>query len=124
MEIPTDQDEEERGPSQMDSEEKKEWKKRIKMYRESFSSVILYDICHFAQFLAFSEVGPAIEAFGYERIIFGSSPAASSTASASNAGDWYSLARECIAEMGIEQSGVDAVFGANAKKIYGRGSAA
>jgi len=69
-------------------------------------------------------LGPAIEAFGYERIIFGSSPATSSTASASNAGDWYSLARECIAEMGIEQSGVDAVFGANAKKIYGRGSTA
>ncbi|KDQ21889.1 hypothetical protein BOTBODRAFT_50426 [Botryobasidium botryosum FD-172 SS1] len=97
MEIPADPDDDgERGPGQMDSEEKKEWKKRIKMY-----------------------LGPALEAFGYERILFGSSPATSSSASASNAGDWYSLARECVAEMGIEQSDVDAVFGGNAKKVYG-----
>ncbi len=58
-----------------------------------------------------------MEAFGYERIVFGSSPSASSP-SPSNAGDWYELARESLAELGVEQEAVDAVFALNARKVY------
>ncbi|EIN12050.1 hypothetical protein PUNSTDRAFT_63316 [Punctularia strigosozonata HHB-11173 SS5] len=79
-----------------DSKEKKEWKRRIKMY-----------------------LGPALEAFGFERIIFGTSPASGSTAQ-SSAGDWYELARESFAELGVEQEAIDAVFGGNAKQVYGK----
>ncbi|CAE6452937.1 unnamed protein product [Rhizoctonia solani] len=79
----------------LDSEAKKEWKRRTKMY-----------------------LGPAIEAFGYSRLVFGSSPSTSST-STSNAGDWYQIAKESVAELGVDQEGVDAVFGNNAKTIYG-----
>jgi len=79
---------------QKDTFEKKEWKKRIKMY-----------------------LGPALEAFGYERIIYGSSPSPASHAS-SNAGDWYELARESFAELGVEQEGIDAIFYGNAKLAY------
>ncbi|KAB5593318.1 hypothetical protein CTheo_3236 [Ceratobasidium theobromae] len=79
----------------LDSEEKKEWKRRTKMY-----------------------LGPAIEAFGYSRLLFGSSPSTSST-STSNAGDWYQIAKESVAELGVDQEGLDAVFGTNAKTIYG-----
>jgi len=79
----------------LDSDEKKEWKRRTKMY-----------------------LGPAIEAFGYSRIIFGSSPSTSST-STSNAGDWYQIAKESVAELGVDQEGIDAVFGTNAKTVYG-----
>jgi len=76
------------------SKEKKEWKRRIKMY-----------------------LGPAVEAFGYERILFGSAPSLTSHAS-SNAGDWYEIAREAFAELGVDQDSVDAVFGGNAERIY------
>ncbi|CAE6406918.1 unnamed protein product [Rhizoctonia solani] len=79
----------------LDSEEKKEWKRRTKMY-----------------------LGPSIEAFGYSRLIFGSSPSTTST-STSNAGDWYQIAKESVAELGVDQEGLDAVFGTNAKAIYG-----
>jgi len=78
-----------------DSQEKKEWKRRIKMY-----------------------VAPALEAFGYQRIIFGSSSSVSSQEE-SSAGDWYELARESFAELGLEQEGVDAIFYENAKGVYG-----
>ena len=64
-----------------------------------------------------SAVGPALEAFGYERILFGSSPSPSSR-SPSNAGDWYELARECFAELGTEQEDIDAVFFGNANRVY------
>jgi predicted TIM-barrel fold metal-dependent hydrolase len=66
----------------------------------------------------FSTVGPALEAFGYERILFGSSPSPSSRAK-SNAGDWYELARESFAELGTEQEDIDAVFFGNASRVYG-----
>ncbi|KAG8726356.1 hypothetical protein FRC12_023473, partial [Ceratobasidium sp. 428] len=89
---PTDPDQSIRD---LDSEEKKEWKRRTKMY-----------------------LGPAIEAFGYSRILFGSSPSTSSAAS-SNAGDWYQIAKESFAELGVDQEGLDAVFGTNAKTVYG-----
>ncbi|KAH0589015.1 hypothetical protein H2248_004791 [Termitomyces sp. 'cryptogamus'] len=78
-----------------DSQQKKEWKHRIKMY-----------------------LGPVIEAFGYQRIIFGSSPCPTSSGS-SVASDWYELARESLGELGAEQDFVDAVFYENAKKVYG-----
>ncbi|GLB37519.1 hypothetical protein LshimejAT787_0405700 [Lyophyllum shimeji] len=80
-----------------DTQQKKEWKRRIKMY-----------------------LGPVMEAFGYQRIIFGSSPCPTSTGS-SVARDWYEIARESLAELGVEQEFVDAVFYGNAKKVYGSG---
>jgi len=85
-------------PKTVDTLDKKEWKRRIKMY-----------------------IGPALEAFGYERILFGSSSSPSSRAQ-SNAGDWYELARESFAELGLEQEDIDAVFATNAKRVYGGSS--
>jgi hypothetical protein len=76
------------------SKEQKEWKRRIKMY-----------------------LGPAVEAFGFERIIFGSAPSLISHAP-SNASDWYEIARESFAELGVDQDSVDAVFCGNAKRVY------
>ncbi|KAN0125428.1 hypothetical protein V8E53_015515 [Lactarius tabidus] len=76
------------------SKEQKEWKRRIKMY-----------------------LGPAVEAFGFERIIFGSAPSSISHAQ-SNASDWYEIARESFAELGVDQDSVDAVFCGNAKRVY------
>jgi predicted TIM-barrel fold metal-dependent hydrolase len=63
-------------------------------------------------------VGPALEAFGYERIIFGSAPLSGSDIP-SKANDWYELARESFAELAVEQEAVDAIFAGNAKKVYG-----
>ena len=60
-----------------------------------------------------------LEAFGYQRIIFGSSPSAASSAK-SNAGDWYEIARESLAELVSYQEFVDAVFYGNANKVYGK----
>src|SRR6266702_1554728 len=65
-----------------------------------------------------SLVAPVIEAFGSERIIFGSSPSSSSR-TRSNAGNWYEIARESLAETGIEQAFVDNIFYANAARVYG-----
>ncbi|KAG8962641.1 hypothetical protein FRC03_003955 [Tulasnella sp. 419] len=64
-------------------------------------------------------LGPALDAFGYSRIIFGSSPSLSSTSS-STPRDWYALAREVLAELGVEQEGIDAIFMNNAKAVYSR----
>ncbi|KAF7321673.1 Cation-transporting ATPase [Mycena kentingensis (nom. inval.)] len=75
------------------SKEVNEWKRRVKMY-----------------------LGPVMEAFGYQRIIFGSSPSPASK-SASVAGDWYGIARESLAELNVEQEFIDAVFCENAKKV-------
>ncbi|KAL0956494.1 hypothetical protein HGRIS_002638 [Hohenbuehelia grisea] len=80
--------------TEQDVKQNKEWKRRIKMY-----------------------LSPVLEAFGFERIIFGSSPSSSST-SASRVPDWYELARESFAELGVEQEAIDAVFGKNAQKVY------
>ena len=65
----------------------------------------------------FFTVGPVVEAFGYSRIIFGSSPSPSSH-SQSNAGDWYQIARDSLLELGVDQEAVDNVFGLNAKRVY------
>jgi predicted TIM-barrel fold metal-dependent hydrolase len=66
-------------------------------------------------------VGPALEAFGFSRIMFGSSPSPSSNAQ-SNAGDWYEIARESLLELGVDQEAVDSVFGINARRVYGEAS--
>ncbi|KAH9894815.1 hypothetical protein C8Q73DRAFT_691688 [Cubamyces lactineus] len=91
-------EEEREKAARLESKESKEWKRRIKMY-----------------------IGHAVEAFGFQRILFGSSPAAPLTATtpASNAGHWYELGRESFAELGIEQEAIDAVFALNAKQVYG-----
>lgn len=63
-------------------------------------------------------VSPVVEAFGYQRIIFGSSPCPTSQAP-SNVSDWYEIARESLAELGADQESIDAVFCGNAKLVYG-----
>jgi len=60
-----------------------------------------------------------MEAFGYQRIIFGSSPSSSSRG-LSNVGDWYEIARESLAELGIEQDFIEGVFYGNAANVYGK----
>jgi hypothetical protein len=101
-------------PSQDAAEkDKKEWKRRIKMYCEPSPFFIHLDTITNA-----SAVGPAFEAFGEERIIFGSARVPGSHA-ASTASDWYELARESIAELGVEQQTIDAIFSKNAQRAYG-----
>jgi hypothetical protein len=56
-------------------------------------------------------VGPIVEAFGTDRILYASS-------GSTNAGDWYELAREVVAELGVEQEAVDAIFGGNANGVF------
>ncbi len=58
-----------------------------------------------------------MEAFGYERIIFGSS-AAGSRKGLCGAGEWYEIARESLAELAVEQDAIDAVFCNTAKRVY------
>ncbi|KAF9566676.1 hypothetical protein CPC08DRAFT_733402 [Agrocybe pediades] len=79
-----------------DTQQLKEWKRRIKMY-----------------------LAPVFEAFGSERIIFGSSPSSSSR-TPSNVADWYEIARESLAELGLEQDVIDGVFAGNAARVYGK----
>ncbi|KAI0276353.1 hypothetical protein BGY98DRAFT_985866, partial [Russula aff. rugulosa BPL654] len=55
-----------------------------------------------------SSVGPIVEAFGFERIIFGSAPSP--------------ISRQAFAELSVNQESVDAVFGGNAQCIYVAGS--
>ena len=62
--------------------------------------------------------GPAVEAFGLQRILFGSSPSSASSVK-SKVGNWYEIARESFAELGVEQEDIDAVFSDNAKAVYG-----
>lgn len=100
------------------SKEQKEWKRRIKMYCKSLHSISPLSTLSTANLLSRSSpVGPAVEAFGFERIIFGSAPSSTSHAP-SNACDWYEIARESFAELGVEQDSVDAVFCDNAKRVY------
>ncbi|EJD02996.1 uncharacterized protein FOMMEDRAFT_84801, partial [Fomitiporia mediterranea MF3/22] len=79
------------------SKEAKEWKRRVKMF-----------------------LGPAVEAFGFQRILFGSSPSpAAANSTSNNVAYWYEIARESFAELGVEQEDIDAVFSGNAKAVYG-----
>jgi predicted TIM-barrel fold metal-dependent hydrolase len=91
------------------------------MYRELPRHIRLCLPLHPLIDLVPSSVGPAVEAFGFERIVFGSAPSPVSRAQ-SNAGDWYEIAREAFAELGVDQESVDAVFGGNAQRIYAAGS--
>lgn len=63
-------------------------------------------------------MGPALEAFGYERIIFGSSPSSPSQPRPLSSSEWFELARESFAELGTEQEDLDVVFSGNARKVY------
>ena len=101
------------GEPTSDTFDKKEWKKRIKMYSKLDTLLIRGIVTDHNRLV----VGPALEAFGYERILFGSSPSPSSRAK-SSAGDWYELARESFAELGTEQEDIDLVFFGNAKRVY------
>ena len=91
------------------------------MYREFLLGTIHFVLPFHPVDRLCSSVGPAVEAFGFERIIFGSAPSPVSLAQ-SNAGDWYEIAREAFAELGVDQESVDAVFGGNAQRIYATGS--
>ncbi|EIW62593.1 uncharacterized protein TRAVEDRAFT_26273 [Trametes versicolor FP-101664 SS1] len=99
--VDVDSEESREKAARLESQEAGEWKRRIKMY-----------------------IGPTVEAFGFSRIFFGSSPSAPLTATtpASRAGDWFELARESFAELGVEQDAIDAVFAENAKQVYGGSS--
>ncbi|KAF8326696.1 uncharacterized protein EI90DRAFT_3156590 [Cantharellus anzutake] len=85
----------------VDAKERNDWKRRIKLY-----------------------LGPALEAFGEYRILYGSSSVSASDPIAPSAKinplDWYLLAREAVTELGVEQEGVDAIFHENAKKVFAR----
>ncbi|KAG1815961.1 uncharacterized protein BJ212DRAFT_1272154 [Suillus subaureus] len=85
------------GPADPTSEmdQHREWKRKIKMF-----------------------IGPVLEAFGYERIIFGTSPSLA-TPPLLNPADWYALVRESFAELAVEQDAIDSIFSLNAKRIYG-----
>ncbi|KAG2150462.1 hypothetical protein DEU56DRAFT_851000 [Suillus clintonianus] len=85
------------GPGDPTSEmdQHREWKRKIKMF-----------------------IGPVLEAFGYERIIFGTSPSFA-IPSLPNPEDWFALVRESFAELAVEQEAIDAIFSLNAKRIYG-----
>jgi predicted TIM-barrel fold metal-dependent hydrolase len=63
-------------------------------------------------------VGPVLEAFGFQRIIFGSSPSDTSGRNW-NAGAWYDIALESLAELGVEQQDINDVFFGTAQKVYG-----
>ena len=103
--------------------EKNEWKRRIKMYSaypHSLSSRFPFAPESCDADAHPPTVGHAVEAFGFQRILFGSSPAAplSGASPASNAADWFEIARESIAELGVEQEDIDAVFVLNAQLVY------
>lgn len=85
------------GPGDPTSEmdQHREWKRKIKMF-----------------------IGPVLEAFGYERIIFGTSPSFA-VPSLPNPADWYALVRESFAELAVEQDAIDAIFSLNARRVYG-----
>jgi len=62
-------------------------------------------------------VVPVLEAFGFERIIFGSSPAfvGGSPVLAEN---WYKLILESFRELAVPQHEMDRIFMKNAEHVY------
>ena len=70
------------------------------MYREFLLGTIHFVLLFHPVDRLCSSVSPAVETFGFERIIFGSAPSPVSRAQ-SNAGDWYEIAREAFAELGV-----------------------
>lgn len=63
-------------------------------------------------------VVPVLEAFGFERIIFGSSPA-SASGSPALAENWYKLVLESFRELAVSQDEMDKIFIENAERVYG-----
>ncbi|KAF9227260.1 hypothetical protein BS17DRAFT_800320 [Gyrodon lividus] len=63
-------------------------------------------------------IAPVLEAFGFERIIFGSSPATVSDVSAQPM-SWYKLAQESFRELAVGQDEMNKVFMENAERVYG-----
>ena len=61
-------------------------------------------------------VGPALEAFGSERILWGSAP--TTTTPRLGLAEWYELSREAWAELGVEAECIDALFHENATRLY------
>jgi hypothetical protein len=61
---------------------------------------------------------PVLEAFGFERIIFGSSPAFAS-GSPALAEKWYKLVLELFRELAVSQDEMDKIFIDNAERVYG-----
>jgi hypothetical protein len=63
-------------------------------------------------------IDPVLEAFGFERIIFGSSPA-STSGSPALAENWYKLVLESFRELAVSQDELDKIFIDNAERVYG-----
>ncbi|KAF8444735.1 hypothetical protein L210DRAFT_848389 [Boletus edulis BED1] len=61
---------------------------------------------------------PVLEAFGFERIIFGSSPAFAD-GSPALAEKWYKLVLESFRELAVSQDEIDNIFVENAQRVYG-----
>ncbi|KIJ67883.1 hypothetical protein HYDPIDRAFT_173620 [Hydnomerulius pinastri MD-312] len=77
-----------------------EWKHKLKLY-----------------------IGPVLEAFGFQRIIFGSSPSAfGDSPELPESLDWYHLVQESFRELGVNQEDINKVFKENAESVYGSSS--
>ncbi|BEI80432.1 hypothetical protein CcaverHIS002_0109610 [Cutaneotrichosporon cavernicola] len=67
-------------------------------------------------------LGPALEAFGTHRIVFGSQPALAPSDPATvvpvSGAAWYVLLRKCIAELGEESEAMTAIMAKNAEELY------
>jgi len=61
---------------------------------------------------------PVLEAFGFERIIFGSSPAFAD-GSPALAESWYKLVLGAFRELAVSQDEMDKIFIDNAERVYG-----
>lgn len=62
-------------------------------------------------------VVPVLEAFGFERIIFGSSPVFAG-GSPALAEIWYKLVLESFRELAVSQEEMDKIFVENAERVY------
>lgn len=66
----------------------------------------------------YHSVVPVLEAFGFERIIFGSSPA-SAGGSPVLAENWCKLVLDSFRELAVSQDEMDNIFIDNAERVYG-----
>jgi len=63
-------------------------------------------------------ISPVLEAFGFERIIFGSSPAFGA-GSPALAETWYNIVLESFRDLAVSQDEMDKIFIENAERVYG-----
>jgi len=75
-------------------------------------------------------VSPAIEAFGFHRIVFGSSPALPGPHLGRrtrpsvdliypySSSEWYGALRRCLTELGVDAESVTKIMSDNAKNVY------